>query len=236
MSVLLKFDPPCITMDDVAINNQGDMYKSDTHLGYIINPCLSQKGPTGPAGPCTSRGATGHQGPRGCQGPIGIHGSVIGPTGPKGQIGCTGHQGRIGKIGDHGWTGQQGPTGLPGIPGPSGYKSQYLYARAVSNMNTWSHVLLSSSSQYPYLTEKNRVIVLGPTTTYHIESGIETCCSENTTFKFRLVINGKCLVYDKSSLHVVYTTDDLPETMQIVIEPSCCDAIADAFVTITEIF
>jgi Collagen triple helix repeat (20 copies) len=234
MSVLLKFDPPGITMDDVSVNDQGDIYKSDMHLGYIINPCASRPGPAGPTGPCTSHGATGHQGPRGCQGYVGLHGSTIGATGPIGPDGFTGLKGAIGKIGDHGWTGLQGPTGLPGREGVCGYPCQYLYARAVSNVNTWSHVLVSSSSsEYPYLSEKYGVIVLDSNTTYHIESAIE-CCVTDTKFEFKLVMNGKCLVSSESRLHMVHTTGDLPESMQIVIEPQ--HIMADAFVVITEIF
>ncbi len=235
MSVLLKFDPPGITMYDISVNDQGDMYKSDTHLGYIINPCAPKPGPAGPTGPCTSYGATGRQGPRGCQGYVGLSGSVLGSTGPMGPAGFTGLKGAIGKIGDHGWTGLQGPTGLPGREGSSDYACQYLYARAVSNVNTWSHVLVSSSSKYPYLSEKYGVIMLDSNTTYHIESAIEYSVPE-VTFWFRLVINGKCLVCTKDSLHMVHTTGDLPETMQIVIESSCHKIEADAFVVITEIF
>jgi hypothetical protein len=113
------------------INNFGDVYIDDKHLGElsITSNIIGKTGPTG----LSIAGLKGYKGEFGHIGPTGGIGKSI--PGTQGYIGDNGPKGCMGKIGIRGDEGQTGPTGMVGSKGLTlyGTPKYFLYAKIDKN-------------------------------------------------------------------------------------------------------
>lgn len=122
--VLLHIEPK--TKLDFHMNNFGDIYVNNQHLGELSITC-NIPGPTGPTGPSGYglRGYKGDIGEDGCSGPRGE-----GKTGPRGMMGDNGPNGKMGTLGIKGTEGPIGPQGEIGPKGKTIYPQRnFLYAK-----------------------------------------------------------------------------------------------------------
>ena len=99
---------------NLSMNEHGDIYIDNLHLGELNLFNDSMTGVTGPCGPSTIglRGSRGPIGDMGVDGPIGYSTTgvtgYVGDDGPRGLIGTIGPRGRDGDIGDIGPMGAKG--------------------------------------------------------------------------------------------------------------------------------
>ncbi len=133
--VILHVEPK--TKLNFYINNYGDVYVDDRHLGEL-SITSNILGPTGPTGPNIA-GLKGYKGEIGEIGATGEIGKSI--RGLQGHIGDNGPKGCIGRIGVRGEEGPQGPQGIIGPKGPTLYSSPryFLYAKIDKNFQYATH-------------------------------------------------------------------------------------------------